>query len=117
MSKEEERIAKEAEEAFAKRERERKEKAKRFNPADFLNVRRIHTIYDEEFGEIQYTDLTIDDSLELAKIEDKDERIRFMVWAILRHTYPDLKREDVGKLPQPLLQVLTEKVPFFGSKS
>ena len=102
-----------AEKAFEEEEKRKAKIAKRFDPMQFVSrPNEVKKIYDEELGEIQYTDLTIEDSNELTKVSD-DLRSNTVIWMMLRRVNPDLKVEDVGKLPQQLLKAMTEKIPFF----
>jgi len=85
--------------------------SKRFDPHEWVQkAREIRSIVDPELGTIEYMTLTVDDILVVNKMsQDKEERVKLMIWKMLSKTYPDLKPEDVSSFPPRILEVLLLK--------
>jgi len=94
-------------------EAEKAEKAKRFDPKELAeDTRKIHTIYDQELGEIRYGLLTWKEfkALNLETVEDNEEKFYRVIHAMLRKAEPALSWEEFEALPFHVKAILATRL-------
>ena len=96
------------------------DKVKKFNPKDLLK-KKIYVYNDPELGAVSFYDLTIADSMEIAKCSNENEKGLKIIFISLHKAYPDLTFEDVKEWPlskvSRLIQVIAEKTGFLQAKT
>lgn len=87
-------------EEIAKFEKKQAQKAEIFDPVQVIkDAQEIHYLKDPKLGVIRYTPLTNEDLFALNKIPDKQARTREIIFRLLHKASPDLKVQDVDKMP------------------
>lgn len=87
-------------ELFEKEDAAKREVAKKFDPKKLVEESgKMKTVYDEEYGEIKYYTLRMDDSEEISKVQSDEERTRLILHKFLAKAYPGLTLEDVKAFP------------------
>lgn len=96
------------------------DKVKKFNPKDLLK-KKIHVYTDPELGAVSFGDLTVADSMEIAKCVNENEKGLKIIHIALNKAYPDLTFEDVKEFPLSkvarLIQVVAEQTGFLPAKT
>ncbi|MCJ7559187.1 hypothetical protein MUO79_01035 [Candidatus Bathyarchaeota archaeon] len=90
---------------------------KLFDPRDLLlEAKSLHQKYHKRLGLVNYNVLSFDEIVDLGAIKNANERSKTMLWMMLHKAYPDLKKEDIGKLPgvkvAKLLTLITKDEDF-----
>jgi hypothetical protein len=95
------------------------DKVKKFNPKDLLK-KKIHVYRDPDLGEVSFGDLTVADSMEIAKGKDESEKGMKIIYLSLHKAYPDLTFEEVKEFPlskvSRLINVIAEQTGFLPPK-
>lgn len=96
--------------------------AKVFDPKQLLErASKIRVVSHPTLGLLKYGELTLEDSFEINKGKtDEDKTVR-SVYFMLKKAYPELKLEDICKLPlieaAELLKYISEQPAFLSPKN
>jgi hypothetical protein len=84
-------------------------------------IGRIHTVYDQELGEIRFGDLTLADAIEINSLENLSvqDKSLLMIGKMLQKADPDFKPEYLKALPvtvaSKLIRVMNEHSGFLSA--